>query len=253
MSTNLRIHIVPVGYDSSRVSIPLINGKADKVFFIRHTSDKKNESAFFEKIKKDLKKLKQVKIEQRFLNIWDLYDCLEEYRKIILNEKNNHVYVNVSSGTKVTAIAGMLSCMSWRAIPYYARVTYPAQIKIKNIPKEVVEETTELPVYRINKPEKKFMVILKILKDNNDKIRKWELIDQLETLGIIKQQESSETDFSIYAKHSQLRAILSPMENDWKFIKTKTRGRRSEIFLNDQGKKALRIFGIDDTDSASDT
>ena len=247
MSTDLRIHIVPVGYDSSRVSIPLIDKKADKVFFIRHTSDKKNESVYFEKIKKDLKKLKQVKIEQRFLNIWDLYDCLEEYRKIILNEKSNNVYVNVSSGTKITAIAGMLSCMSWRAIPYYARVEYPAQRKIKKITNEVVEETTDLPVYTINKPEKNFMIILNILKENNNKIRKRDLIEELELLEIIKPKETTVDHFSIHAKHSQLRAILSPMENDWKFIKTESRGRRSEVFLNDQGKRALRIFGIDDT------
>jgi predicted transcriptional regulator len=42
---------------------------------------------------------------------------------------------------------------------------------------------------------------------------------------------------------SRLRAILDPLEKHWQFIEVRSRGRKSEVSLTEQGKTALRIFG----------
>lgn len=45
------------------------------------------------------------------------------------------------------------------------------------------------------------------------------------------------------APHSRLRAILDPLESHWHFVEIKSKGRRSDVLLTEQGKNALRIFG----------
>jgi len=42
-----------------------------------------------------------------------LLDCVEEFREIFEKEKEkgNQIYFNVSTGSKITAMAGMLVCM----------------------------------------------------------------------------------------------------------------------------------------------
>ena len=179
------------------------------------------------------------------MDLWDLYECIKKYREIIQkeNKEKNHVYVNISTGSKITSIAGMLSCMSWGAIPYYVHVAYPSPKESKKIPLMKIKNIYDLPVYEINKPPSTNLKILKILNENKKKMRKSSLIAALENEGIIEQKESPGSKFTIHAKHSQLRAILATMENVWKFVEIFAHGKQSDVILTEQGEKALKIFG----------
>ena len=78
---------------------------------------------------KILRKEKYLQVEKRAMDIWNLFDCLQTYKKIINEEeekggKNAHVYINVSTGSKVSSIAGTLACMIWKGTPYYAHIEY---------------------------------------------------------------------------------------------------------------------------------
>lgn len=129
MLPKLRVHISPVGFEFKRVTEPLIKMQADKVYLVSY---QKHDSAqqFLEQIKKELgTKYSHILVKELFIDTWDLYQCIEKFREIIHNEKGNQVYFNVSTGTKITAIAGMLSCMLWNASPYYAKVDYLASKK----------------------------------------------------------------------------------------------------------------------------
>ncbi len=244
MSANLRVHIAPVGFHILRVTEPLVKMQADKVYLVSFQRED-SASKFFAQVKKKLAQdYKHIKIEEVFFNIWDLYECIEKFREIILKEKGNHVYVNVSTGTKITAIAGMLSCMLWNATPYYAPVSYSKTKEPEVRETEHVQDPDELPVYGINKPKPEYTLILSLLKENNGRMRKARLIDQLESAGIIGIRDESKSELTEAAKHSQLRAILDPMETEWKYVRIEASGRRSEVFITPQGEAALRIFGV---------
>ena len=73
-------------------------------------------------------------------------------------------------------------------------------------------------------------------------MRKRELIQELVKLKIIRPKEYKK--LTVAAKHSQLRAILNPLEKEWDYVKVEYSGRRSEVILTEQGKAALRIFGV---------
>ena len=245
MSANLRIHIAPVGFEVRRVTQPLIEMQADKVYLVTY---EKNDNAedYFAAIKAELShNYKQIQIEEIFLHVWDLYTCIERFRKIILDEKGNHVYVNVSTGTKITAIAGMLSCMLWNAVPYYTHISYSDGIPMSS-PSEHIQDSNMLPIYDIIKPRLKFMQVVELLQSAGGTMRKSEIISKLEEKEILRKTGVDGSKLSGPAKHSQLRALLKPMEEDWKFIRVSTSGRRSEVTITEQGENALRIFGCID-------
>ena len=242
MASNLRTHIAPVGFEFRRVTDPLIHMQADKVYLLTYEKDDRV-AKFLSEIKKKLAdSYIHIQVNEVLLDVWDLYSCIEKFRELIHKEKGNHVYVNVSTGTKITAIAGMLSCMMWHAQPYYVSVAYPEETP-ETIPTEHIQETSVFPTYDIKKPKPEFMLILNLLQSYKSPIRKSVLIEKLEEIGVIRRMSDSGMELKATAKHSQLRVLLDPMEKEWKLIMVRASGRRSEVSMTQQGKTALRVFG----------
>ena len=240
IAKNLRIHIVPVGYDSTRVTEPLLSKKADKVYFIRHVGDK-GYSRYYDFITSELHDT-GIEIHEEFVDIWDLFQCIRKFKEIVNSEKDNHFYVNVSTGSKITAIAGMLTSMLMPHVePYYVHIEYSSQKIQKKIKKDVVKESNELPVFEINQPPNEYLVTLSLLS-KYDYMKKSKLIEELEEKNIIKQKDMNKSFFSEHAKHSQLRAILDPMERNWDFINIEGKGKKSRVKITSQGNFALKIF-----------
>src|SRR5438093_8140444 len=158
MIPELRIHIVTVGFQIRRITEPLIRERADKVYLITRTHEDKA-TAYLDKVMKILRKERYLQIEKRAMDIWDLFDCLQTYKKIINEEeekrgKNAHIYINVSTGSKVSSIAGTLACMIWKGTPYYAHIDYnDKKDPADDLPEEDVTTIDEIPVYSINKPK----------------------------------------------------------------------------------------------------
>lgn len=244
MQSNLRIHIAPVGFDFRRVTEPLIRMRADMVYIVKYIHDDDDIAyEFYDKIKNELEvNYRHIQVKEIHVDLWNLYECMGAFRKIMLEEKKNHVYVNVSTGTKITSIAGMLSCMMWNAHPYYVPISYVGREKRVNV-SEHVDEPEDLPTYSINKPHPEFMLILDLLSRNGGVMRKARLIKELEDKGVIDSRDMNGNELSSPAKHSRLRALLDPMERHWNLVSVQARGRRSEVYIQKQGETALKIFG----------
>ena len=242
MATPLRVHIAPIGFEFRRVTVPLIHMRADKVYLVKYKNG--DEAAnFYGQIEGELgQKYKHIQTEDVQLDIWDLYECIGKFREIMLQEKENHVYVNVSTGTKITAIAGMLSCMLWNAQPYYAPVSYEGRKRIVEV-SELVSDPVTFPAYGIHKPKPESMLILDLLRRHDGTMEKRRIIKELEAVGIIKKATDGEDDLSASAKHSKLRSLLDPMIRDWSLVSVRGSGRKSEVSIEPQGETALKIFG----------
>lgn len=240
MTDNLRIHIVPIGYDTTRVTEPLISKKADRAYFIRHRGDE--ESSYYDYIKRELDG-KGIEIREEFVDIWNLFECIQKFKEIVRRDRGNHFYVNVSTGSKITAMAGMLTSMLTSDVePYYVHIVYSPQKIKKEIKGDTVRESSELPVFGINQPPEEYLAVLELL-DEQEGMKKSRLIGSLEERRIIEQRDTSKTEFSEHAKHSQLRAMLDPMERVWKFVKIEGKGKKSRVRRTPQGSFALEMFG----------
>lgn len=246
MTNNLRVHIAPIGFEAKRVSEPLVKMLADKVYLIKYIhKDNDDATKFYAQIESEITHQDQrIQTVDVLLDVWNLYDCIEKFREIMLQEEGNHIYVNVSTGTKITAIAGMLSCMLWGAEPYYAYVSYDDRIKIKSGP-EIVTRWETFPAYSINKPRSEFMLILDMLHRHGGTMKKHQIIKELEEANVIKKTEENGDELSAPAKHSKLRSLLDPMVKEWGLVSVKARGRKSVVSIVPQGETALKIFGLD--------
>src|SRR5207249_10287047 len=98
--TNLRVHIAPVRFEVDRIVIPAKNMKADKVWLLIHNNpDEDKAIRYVEEIRKHLKKAK-IQIETERLNRLELFMVLKSVKEIVEKEKDNDIYINVSSGSK---------------------------------------------------------------------------------------------------------------------------------------------------------
>jgi len=241
MRANLRVHVSPVGFDpAERVAGPLLELRADKVYLVSKSkadaaADKRRQ------VHQTLAKHPHIEVVDAYADIFDLFGCLEEYRRIFELEKGNHVHVNVSTGSKIVSIAGMIACMLWKGTPYYARLDYEESGPSVAPEKRKVTATDFLPVYQITMPKTESLQVLSIISNaQSERITKKELIEELQALKLMPAYQPSQTRS---APHSRLRAILDPLEKEWHFIEVRARGRKSEVALTEQGKSALRIFG----------
>lgn len=244
--TMLRIHIAPVGFEQDRIVLPAENMKADRIWLIVHDDPKDDKgSSFPVSIATELKKSL---IEYRFekADRTDLFDTLRALRTIVLTEIKNAIYVNVSVGSKIQAIASMMICMMFKDTamikPYYA-----VPEKYTTVPKkqetEGLKEIVTLPEYKIETPSDNLIESLAIInqKGKGGKISKKELKDRALEQELIHVEEKSE--HAEQAGYMSLnKNIIEPLLLKWKFISIEKLGSRHMISLTKDGQNALKFL-----------
>ena len=89
-------------------------------------------------------------------------------------------------------------------------------------------------------PKSEYLQILKILVQNDGKVKKRHLIENLKELKII--EPVGRQSLSKPAEHGQLKTILDPMIK-MEYVDVETVGRNSIVSITTQGKNTLEIFG----------
>jgi len=161
--TNLatfRVHIAPLGFEVDRITIPLKQTKADKLWLLAHDNRSVDLSApYLEKIKKECKKL-GVEVKIAYSDRLSIFKAIKSIKDIIEEEKNNYIYVNVASGSKIQAIACMMACMVLKNCdnlkPFYAQPEKYAAFEGKQ-QSFGIKDTIELPIYEIQTPKPKLL------------------------------------------------------------------------------------------------
>jgi hypothetical protein len=160
---------------SSSANFPLliVYLMADKVYLFSRSKDD-SASDRMKQVQKALEKHSHIEVHDVYVNIWGLFICLEKFREVFdsENKSNNHLYVNVSTGSKIISIAGMIACMLWKETPYYAKLNYEDGGPSVSIDKHKVMKTEFLPVYQINMPTLESLQVLSIIRENKGKISK---------------------------------------------------------------------------------
>src|SRR5439155_12260720 len=107
---------------------------------------------------------------------------------IVEKEKDNDIYINVSSGSKIQAIACMMACMMFNnkknIKPYYAEPEHYTTFKGSQ-QSTGLKRIVSLPSYEIHTPKRELIDALKIIKEYNGKITKKEMAKLAEETHII--------------------------------------------------------------------
>ncbi|AXG12003.1 HFX_2341 family transcriptional regulator domain-containing protein [Haloplanus rubicundus] len=229
-----RIHIMPLGFEEERVYESAERLKADKVILLTHEGDEE-ETEYLKVVRAELDK-RGIEIELTHCDLFDLYNSLGKFADKIREYENEDVYVNLSTGSKVTAIAGMIACMVFEATPYYVRAG-----KYEDAPSEI-KDIVELPKYDIKAPDDqliKLMILIQRHSDKGEVVTKGDLIDAGEEMELPFITEHDVKDKGQYRILD--REIVNPLKEAG-YIKLSKEGRSKRVELTDDGREAVNAF-----------
>ena len=246
-----RVHIVPVGFEVERITEPLTTEHADRVYLVTRT-DRDAAAPFVEEVVRRLARAPWP-IDARIVHtdLWSVFEALAAYRAIFAAEgrtdRGAHgvlpIRVNVSTGTKITAIAGTLACMLWNGEPYYVQVSrswYSDRTPRVRTVHDVVERVDPVNVYELRAPSRDLVEVLEALARRGGSLRKRELLREL---GLDRPSDDGTPAASPQAQHGRLARRLEPLEQRWGFVRTEARGPRARVRITEQGRVALVLFG----------
>ena len=252
-SYSRRVHIAPVGFEIDRVVEPLIRMEADKVYLFAEKTENADQLQYF--IGEIIKRLEKESIAYDTKG-WELpkielYTTLRAYRQIIDEEKGNDIFINVSTGSKIHAIAGMIASMTFKQDDLKIMPYYVVPEKYAESPTTYVQYTSgckeikTLPNYRIEKPSDDIMdVLVKIaeIEKTGITVTKKVLIKELEDDGIILTTVNDKDSKNSAGKYNALqRKYLKPL-TDWEYIKLDERSKRPRIEITEEGRNALMFL-----------
>ena len=239
-----RVHIAPLGFEIDRIILPLKETKADKLWLLVHEKTAEDKSGpYLDQIKKQCKKMK-IDLEISYADRLSIFKVIKTVKEIISKEKNNYIYVNVASGSKIQAIACMMACMILKECknikPFYAEPeTYAAFNGTQQ--SFGIKDTKPLPIYEIQTPKQKLVDALRIVYEHDDqKLTKKEMAEVAaeQKLIIVDSPEN----------HSQVRYtsldknIIGPLKNEWGFIEIEKIGRNHWIKITEEGRNAAEFL-----------
>ncbi len=254
-----RIHISPVGFEVDRVVLPLEKYKADKVWLLAEESEEKDEGKNFlnqviERIEAFSHPCSYKTIKHDVVNR-DLFSAMRLFREIIEGEVDHQIFVNVSTGTKIQAIAGMMACMMFNdgeshPVPYYVvPEEYTEQRKKDEQMTRGCKDVICLPNYRIERPDGQLIRTLEVmtkLSSADIPITKKELNNALVERGIIKGEKiekSLDQNKKVSAYQKLDRKIITPLQDSWKCINIQGTGRGARLSITEDGLNILTFLG----------
>ncbi len=249
-----RIHISPVGYEIDRVVLPLVQMEADKVYLIsEQTRVDESDKVYVDQIRKYIggqKRLIEIEEIQTDFVGRNMYEILRIYKEIIGKEQHNHLFINVSTGTKIHAIAGMMACMIFRSDHIPLTPYYVVPEHYENRPEEGMplssgcREIMGLPEYRIERPPQELIQVLGIIRETKKKygyISKKMLINELRKTGI--PLISGPVRHENIARYRALeRKYIEPL-TEWRFITVEKEGSQARIEVTREGENVLAFLG----------
>ena len=240
---NLRVHIAPVGFEVDRIVMSAKKMNADKVWLLIH--DVPSEDKAQQYTKKIQAQLKQAKIafEIERVNRLNLFKILKSVKEIVEKEKENDIYINVASGSKIQSVACMMACMMFNDYqnikPFYAEAKHYASFKGEQT--TGLKNLQSLPIFEIQRPKSELIKALKIIVENNGKIKKKHMAEIAEEKNIIV-VKAKEENFTQARFASLDKNIIQPLLEQWKFIEVEKIGRNRWIKITEEGKNAAEFL-----------
>lgn len=164
-----RVHIAPQGFEDERISIPAIERDADILILVRH--DEPNDTAVQcrQRIIDEVDEQGIQVQEDATCDLFDLNDSLETLLTLIRDRNpDDTVRVNISAGSKITAIAGMLTCMFTGADPYYVVPEGYHNNEDEGEYQTVshgMKEIKRLPAYPVTDPDLQLIQVLAFIEE----------------------------------------------------------------------------------------
>ena len=231
-----RIHVAPVGYERDRVVLPAVRLDADRVVLLVGGGDD-SQSEYASGVRDDLDDA-GIPHETVPCDVFDLYDAIGAVAELATARDDDDVFVNLASGSKVTAIGGMIACMATGATPYYVRAERYGDATESGV-SEGVAEISRLPTYPIDRPERQHVAVLDYLAESGPTPKR-DLIafGERADLPFLDTYESDAPRGKYRLLDSR---VLDPLREQG-LVAVESVGRQKRARLTTDGENALRAF-----------
>lgn len=228
-----RVHIVPLGYEHDRVIAAAREYRADEVVLVRHIDDTV-ESSHISDVVSSLEEI-NIGYELHSCDIFDLYDSIGTIGSIISDHEKDEVYINISAGSKITAVAGFIAGTVTETTVYYGKAE-----SYEGTPRGF-EDAFQLPHYPIDAPDKQQIITLTVLHELDKKgshPTKGDLIH----IAMQNHLEFTQRDIDEKGLYRLLGTqILEPL-SDYGYVESYKDGRSKRVKLTEQGEGAYEAF-----------
>jgi len=236
MDVAQRVHLMPVGYENDRIVLSAQQFSADRVVLLEY-DDQTPHPSYVETVRERLDDA-GIDHETIVCDIFDFYDSLGTIAELATRFADHDVYVNLATGSKVTAIGGMIACMATGATPYYVRAEHYAAETDGDVA-EGICEVTELPTYPMEHPAPQQVAVLAYLEEEGGTTKR-ALIDfgQEADLAFLAEHEAAnrKSQYRLLDSHA-----LGPLEENG-YVSVTERGRSKLVELTEAGRNTLRAF-----------
>ncbi|MCK4928676.1 MAG: hypothetical protein KAR76_02975 [Methanosarcinales archaeon] len=248
-----KVHIAPMGYEIDRIELAIKQIGADRVYLIKNPEESKQGIFYLNELKQRIPKLippEELKIME--CPIWDFQKTMSLLCELVRREKSagNFVYINLSSGSKLSAVAGTLASLMYGATPYYVRaaeynIEFPETKNgdIKGVTSGI-KEILQIPVYAIEPPADNLIRALVVLFEKGGRIKQKEYIIALEDKELLKDVTSGSGRRKEVTKKGYARAKRQYFEKleEKELIIKKGKGRSSFIEITKEGENTFQTF-----------
>jgi uncharacterized protein DUF6293 len=239
----LRIEVAPVGYYIDRVVEPIRRHNADRVYLIRARSPEADLAAPFRN--RVLEQLRHWKPNLEILSVrtdvWNLESAVETFSSIIHEEvrNGNSVWVNLSTGSKLEAVAAAIACMAQGATPFYVQMESYNRPDVKVPLAEGVHSIDVVPTFNLSPPTPPGLAVLGLLDENRAGLAKKDLLAGLTEAGFIPPESSDRT---VQARYARLQVVLQPLTAPPPLATVRGSRRSTRVQITDRGRLALKMF-----------
>lgn len=158
-----RIHIAPQGYEDERIFLAALDLDAEQVILLSPDDDDERGNRCHSNIRNELEE-EGIEVDTVPCDIFDMGETLRELlRQIRQYNPSDSILVNVSAGSKISAIAGMMACMFTTASPYYVHPDgYASE---EDHVSYSYKKATELPTFPVAEPDFQLINILDFIHE----------------------------------------------------------------------------------------
>ncbi len=236
------VHIAPLGYEYDRIVEPVREHGVDVLYLLEHDGPPSERPEYHDELKSVLKS-DGIDVRTRTIDLLDIYDVLGVVTTLVSKHEDDIVRVNVSSGSKLSAVGAAIACMATDATAYYVQPEgYTHQDRDERQSYGYVGEEV-LPTYPIESPTRDQVAVMRYLDDADTAVytpKKKDIIEYAEEADLSFIADSDPANDK--AKFALLNAnIVDPLVED-SYIDVSKVGRQKQVTLTDTGSDVLRAF-----------
>lgn len=236
-----RVHIAPQGYETERIYKAAIEADADKVVLLVHDDQTDRGNECQDEVVEALE-AENTEWAEESCNIFDISSTLHAIGEVVHDHPDDEIMVNISSGSKITAVAGVIACMATGAHPYYVKAEkYEGHTVASG-----VDEIIDVPAHPIGLPNEQFLEVMEWIRNEGDSdnngVAKGDLVEY-----------AYEAELPLLANYNRSaprnrydpvnKEIIEPLRNNGYLEETRI-GQEKRLWLTEHGEEMLENFNF---------